>query len=409
MSAAIIDPDFLWPGLIPTDGIENVKFFIVRRPDEAVVGSSESIDPRTEAVTERIKSIYPIPKIVFVKEVSSELIERFKTVKRITSVVDFRPTSIEFSIADHSKQLTKALMMWRNNQPFENPRGIVTCVTIPLYLLEVIRALSMYAKINTSYGMLRDISSRFEELLDIDFEDEHFQPLTGGALVEKTIVDDMGFVMPPRSVKTRVFRHFIEHFEFEAASSVFDLENLDFVSECIEKIVGVIGPSTASEEESAPRTFPDLPYELREFIHARIDDDQKIFIATDDASSQTVSQFVAYAPALVHTRPNAQGVIDVIVIESGCIETQHTIIGHYLGDPNRLSHGGVLYFKNPCPETIEIVTSFEQRAPRGSLFFRLFEAYLRFEKKIECRLCLDAHRGSMDVRRDSLLVFAKTN
>lgn len=378
MLACIIHPDYLWLGLLPNP--DDITYFLVRRSD----------DEGEDMVTERIKSVYSGPKIVFVKEISSELIERFKTVKRVADVFDFRPTSIELQISQNCKEVAKGLMIWRNNQPFENPRGLTTCVTLPLYLLEVIRALSNCAKFDASYGMLRDMSSRFEEFLDIDDFDVNFQPINNN-LIEKTVCDEMGFILLPRTISRAVFRHFIEHYPFEDASAVFDLEEFSFVTNCIDTIVQVIGGDDNVDEAVTTTTFPDLPYELRELLLLS----ENTYVSTDDAASPTIAQLKTYAPTIIHVGARPQGDVDIVVIESGCIETQHTILGHYLGDPKKLSNGGLLYFKNPCPETVQIVHGFEQRTPTGSLYYRLFEAYLRFER------CISTSPG--------ILVVAKMN
>ena len=390
--ACIVDPNFLWPGLIRQDVEATPKFFIVRRPDEV----DEVV------ISEKIKAMYPDPKIVFVKEVTAELIERFKNVKRVATVVDFRPTAIELQVAPHSMDIVKGLMMWRNNQPFENPRGLTTCITIPLYLLETIRALSNSARFDASYNKLREISARFEEFLDIDF-DANEEPLAKH-LIEKTRTDEMGFRIPSRSsMKMNVFQHFLENFAFEDASAVFDLENLDFITACIEMITQAIGTEgterpEGTDEEKGVTSFPDIPYELRELLQPFFQGEKNVHVSTDNATSSTVIQLKSYAPALVHIGPNSHGAVDVIVIETGCIETQHTILGHYLGDPNKLSDGGILYFQNPCPETDDIVRSFElpQQQQKGSMFCRLFESYLRFDRFVRL------HNGG-------ILVVAKTN
>lgn len=400
--ACIVDPNFLWPGLLGSNsdvdrsmnGVQaNPKFFIVRRPD--------NVDE--VSITEQIKAIYPDPKIVFVKEITTELIERFKNVKRVATVVDFRPTSIELQIAPHSMDIVKGLMMWRNNQPFENPRGLTTCISIPLYLLETIRALSNSVRFDVSYEKLRQVSARFEDFLDIDFDTDANEEPLAKHLIDKTRIDEMGFRIPScSSMQMNVFQHFLEHFQFEEASAVFDLENLDFVTTCIETIVQAISSGrdddVKEEEEVTPTEFPDIPYELREHLQAFFQCDKLVYISTDNASSSTVIQLKSYAPTLVRIGPNPQGAVDVIVIESDCIETQHTILGHYLGHPKKLSNGGILYFKNPCTETKDIVHSFEQPQKQqiGSMFCRLFEAYLRFDR------CISPQGGGM-------IVVAKTN
>jgi hypothetical protein len=365
-TAAIIHPDFLWPGLLP----DGVNFILLRR--------HATNDDTT--VSERVRSIHPGPKVVIVNDITPELIERFKAVKKVTNVLDFRPTSIELQIADKSADVAKGLMMWRNNQPYENPRGITTCVTIPLYLLEVINALSNCARFESSYGILRKMSARFEEYLDVDFDIEDFHPVSKG-LIEKTLRDEMGFELPPRTISTELVRHFLEHFPFEAASAAFDNDEVDF-SECIGTILQAIGrfeAGTEPEQEQEVLTFPELPYELREFLHTSVQNGRKLYVSTENAASQTVLQLKEYAPAHVHIRSDA---VDVIVVEAGCVEIQHTILGHFLGDPKKLSNGGLVFFKNPCPETERILMSFEEREPKGSLFFRLFEAYLRFERVV---------------------------
>jgi hypothetical protein len=368
-TAAIIHPDFFWPGLLPSD----INFLILRR--------HAANDDAT--VSERVRSIHPGPKVVVVNDITPELIERFKAVKKVANVLDFRPTSIELQIAEKSSDITKGLMMWRNNQSYENPCGIATCVTIPLYLLEVIHALSNYAQFETSYKILRKMSARFEEYIDVDFEIQNARPISKG-LIEKTLRDEMGFELPPRTISTELVRHFLEHFPFEAASAAFDNNEVDF-SECIGTILQAIGrfeAGTEPEPEPEPEgvfTFPELPYELREFLHTSVQNGRKLYVSTENAASQTVLQLKEYAPAHVHIRSDA---VDVIVVEAGCVEIQHTILGHFLGDPKKLSNGGLVFFKNPCPETERILMSFEEREPKGSLFFRLFEAYLRFERVV---------------------------
>jgi hypothetical protein len=364
-TAYIIHPDYLWPGLLPNP--DGVHFFLVRRCD----------DEGDEELTQRIKSVYPGPKIVIVKEISPDLIERFKNVKRVTNVIDVRPTSIELQIAQHCKEITQGLMMWRNNQSFENPRGLTTCVTLPLYILEAVRALSNCAKFDASYGMLSSVCARFEEYLDIEDFDTNFQPINP-KLIEKTVCDEMGFALLPRTIDIALFRHFLEHFPFEAASIVFDLEEFSFVTNCIETIVQALGSKDEEVVEEVKNTFPELPYELREFL---LRSEKVVYVSTDDANSQTILQMKTYAPRIVHLGANPQGgAVDVIVIESECVETQHTILGHFFGNPKKLSKGGILCIKKPSAETVGVISSFEQQTPMGSLYCRLFEAYLRFER-----------------------------
>lgn len=322
--------------------------------------------PASLSRVEQIKGMFAgepcVPKIVFVKEFTREIINKFafQKAEHPDNVADVRPTALMHHTHLIPPHVSRAIIRATVFDP--NVREL-----IPKMILDTITFLVQGLTISDEYVVLKKIQSKFEEQLLIELEpvgdldvnrhckwskpEDHIRVRT----------DPSGeFAWPVECKFIQKITNVLERIPFEDLANLADHDEIN-----VDIVV---------EEENAYESPPImlfLPIEVRRFVATRADTNQRF----RTEAIQTCPE-VDLARTISGTLECTDGPIDLFVESRTDPVTQIKVLQDIFPS---VAPGGIVFLTNPSVEITVMLSTWTTNLPLGSLHGHLGGAFDAFD------------------------------
>lgn len=321
--------------------------------------------PASPTRVEQIKSMFAsepcTPKVVFVKEFTRELINKFafQKAEHPDNIADMRPTALMRHTHLLPPHVSRVII---RSTPFDvNVREL-----IPKLILDTITFLVQGLTISDEYVLLKKIQNKFEEELLIELD----------PVGELDTAVHCRWSKPEDHIRVRTdpsgeFTWPVDRKTIEKVSDVLDRISFgDLVHLADHDEINVEAVDASGYNESAPALVL-LPTEVRRFIATRADTNQSFRTET----VQTCPE-VNFARDISGTLERPDGPVDLFIEARTDVRIQVAVLQEIFPT---LAAGGMIYLSNPGMEITVMLSTWNTSMPLGSLYGNLGAAFDAFD------------------------------